>query len=191
MALRGVGVQTLSGSAQPVFGTTVTDAFQVTPDIYTGRTDPASNPSTATIVVASTQVFRVSDRVMIGTAANFNSAPSTPPDQGQVVSIASSTEMVVKGLTRAHAANEFVVLAITVSYIAIQPQGSSAIMYVGEDSTVSSTSLTLIQALPVASATVVPPFVLGQSGSGNVYDTGHLWINGTTDGTYLPSLAQI
>lgn len=191
MPMRGVGVQTLGATAQPVFGTTVTTAFQVTPDQFAGNTGTGANPSVATIVVASSAVFRNSDRVMIGTSANFNGAPAQQPDAGTVIAIVDVTHIKVKGLTRAHAAGEFVVLNTSCSYIAIQPLGSSAIMYVGEDSTVAVGSATLIQEIPVSTATPVPPFVLGQSGTGNVYDTGHLWIAGTATNTYLPSLNKI
>ena len=64
-------------------------------------------------------------------------------------------------------------------------------MYLGEDSTVASGSATLIQEIPLASATAAPPFFLGRSSTGNVYDTGHLWITGTATNQYLPSLNKV
>lgn len=194
MALRGVGVQTITTTnvGQPLFGTTVTNAFQVTPDQFAGNTGAGANPSIASLVVASTAVFRVGDKVMIGTAAaSFIAVPTLAPDFGEVVSISSATAMKVKGLTRSHAATEFIVMCTTCSYLAIQPQGSTAVMYIGEDSTVAAGSATLIEVIPVASVTSQPVFQLGASSNGNVYETSHLWITGTTAQTYLPILNKI
>ena len=124
MALRGVGLQsiTTTNAGQPVFGTTVTTAFQVSPDPFTGNTGPQSMASIATVTVASTAVFRQGDKLMVGTAAHFNAAPTTAPDQGQVcMAIVDATHMKIKGLASSHGANEFIVLCTTASYIAIQP----------------------------------------------------------------------
>lgn len=190
MALRGFGIQSLTANtAQPVFGTQLTAAITaVTADRHSGTTDPRSQASTSSAVVTSTQFFRVGDRVLVGPAAG-------PWDGATVTSITAGTPpagtLGLKGLTKTHLATDYVILAISCAGVTIQPIKVTASMYIGEDSTVSATSATLIYSFAVASAAGVP-FQGNVAPAGNTLDTQHLWIvAGTTADTYLPSILLI
>jgi hypothetical protein len=188
MAYRGFGVQTLTAAtAQPVFGTTLTSAISVlTTDPHTGRTDPASQASIASAVVTSTQFFRVGDRVAVGPAAG-------PYDWARVTAITAGTPpagtLTLKGLTATHANGQYVILSIPCAGIGIQPISVTASMYVGEDSTVSATSATLIYAFPILTTVGVAYFSGFAAPAGNTLDTPHLWIIGANSSDkYLPSI---
>lgn len=189
MALRGFGVQSLTAStATPVFGTTTTSAIVLTPDRHTGRTDPGSQSSTSTVTVTSTQFFRVGDRVAVGPAAG-------PWDTAWVTAITAGTPpagtLALKGLTSPHPTAQYVILNIACAGITVQPISVTASLYLGEDSTVSATSATLIFAFPILT-TVGVAFYGNTAPAGNLLDTPHLWIiGGTTGDKYLPSILLI
>lgn len=185
MGLRGFGNQTLSGAAQPMFGTTITTAITPTPDAHTGNYDPRSAASQSVIVVAVATDFRKGDTVMVGTAAAFAQGSTTNPDQGKVTAVNyGASTITVSGLTRAHAAGEFIVLSIQVATVSIQ-NGAGQI-YVGEDSTVAAGSTTLIRLLAASAI-----YDWGSSNVGNVLGTGHIWVSGTAADTFLPSIVQV
>jgi len=191
MPARGFGFKTVTGTAQPVFGTTTTTIAVPTPDQYTGRMDPASNRSTVQVTVTDVSYFRKGDRVMLGISDSFLVFPpvgTLPPDSAQVIAIAGSV-LTLQGLTRRHEIGEFIVLSIPCARIKIQAgSGNTGELYIGEDPTVSVTSTTLIdQVDPSAGRT----FDIGSSASGNVFDTPHFWLLGTAPDTYLPSIILI
>lgn len=185
MGLRGFGNQTLTGAAQPMFGTTITTAITPTPDAHTGNYDPRSAASQAVIQVGAAQTFRKNDRVMVGPASSFAQGAAQPPDMGNVTSVNYATGYItVSGLTRAHAAGEFIVLSIQVATIAIQ--NGAGQLYIGEDSSVAVGSTTLIRLLAAAAA-----YDWGLSNVGNVLGTGHIWVSGMAADTFLPSITQV
>jgi hypothetical protein len=189
MAFRGYGIQSVTAAtAQPVFGTTLSAAFAVTPDMYSGTTDPRSQPSTAQAVVVNAQFFRVGDRVNVGPAAG-------PWDWARITKITAGTPpaatLTLQGLASSHASGQYVILAIPCASITIQPIKITTYMYVGEDSTVSASSATLIYSFPV-SATVGTPFSGNTAPSANTLDTQHLWIvSGGTGDQYLPNILLV
>lgn len=186
MGLRGFGTQTLTGSPQPLFGTTLSAAVLPSPDPNTGRLDPGSMPSSTVLPLAApSYIFRVGDHVAIGPTSAFlppNQNPSFPPDGGTVQQILSASSILVTGLLRKHSAAEWVVLAIPCAQINIQ--NGSGTIYLGEDSTVGVTSLTLIE-----TATASGQITIGWPALGNMIETQHLWVEGS--GTYLPYLMTI
>lgn len=189
MPLRGFGIQTLSGTAQPVFGTTLSAAITgLTTDRYTGNTDPRSQASTSSAVVVSTNFFRVGDRVVVGPAGG-------PWDEAQVTKITAGTPpagtLALKGLTTTHASGEFVILAIACAGFSILPIVVGSTMYIGEDSTTGVASATLIYALTTTQAAAGVDYSPSRAMSGNVLDTPKLWINGTAADKYLPSVLLI
>jgi len=189
MALRGFGIQTLSGTAQPVFGTQLTAAITLlTPDRYSGNTDPRSQASIAQAVVTSTQFFRLGDAVIVGPAAG-------PYDWAKVTKIAAGTPpagtLTLQGLTTTHLATDFVILSIPCAGLTILPITVGSTMYIGEDSTVSATSATLIYAITTAQTAAGVDFSPSRAMAGNVLDTPHLWITGTSADKYLPSILLI
>lgn len=190
MALRGFGIQTLSGTAQPAFGTTLSAAItNLTTDPRTGRTDPASQPSTSQAVVVNATFFRVGDIVNVGPAAG-------PFDSARITKITAGTPpaatLTLQGLTTTHATAQFVILAIPCAQLYLFPgSANSGIFYVGEDSTVGPTSATLIRQITAAQALAGLGFVPSTSSSGGMQDTPHLWVTGTSADTYLPSILMI
>jgi hypothetical protein len=193
MPLRGFGLQTVTGTAQPIFGTTLSAASIVNPDQYTGATDPRSNPSHSLVTVTNPLVFQRGDRIGIGTAANFGfpGTVTTTADWGKVVNVNYSTDVVtVQGLQRAHASGEFAVLGTDCAVIFVQAQTDP--LYIGSDSSVAETGLSsLAFIIDAAMVTAGTPFQVGVSSDGNVHDTASYWAIGTAAGTFLPSIVTI
>ena len=88
------GQQTMSGSAQPVFGTTVAANANPTYDQFAGNVTGA-NPSTTTVYVNSGYGFQVGQYVVTGTTSQLTFAssnkPGTAPNTGQIKSITTTT----------------------------------------------------------------------------------------------------
>jgi len=195
MALRGFGDQTLTGSPQALFGTTLSAAVMPSPDLYTGGLDPRSNNSLSVLSLNSpVNLFRAGDHVMVGASNTFIQGNTTPVDGGMVQQVnQSASNIIVTGLQRKHSASDWVVLALPVSQVLIQVSASNtgAQIYLGEDPTVASNSATLIAAIP--KNTVQPPFSIpsGAGGNFNAIETQKLWVTGTASDTFLPSLLTI
>lgn len=178
MAIRGFGPQTVTGTPQPMFGTTITTAFNVTPDPHTGLTDPRSQPSTVTAVVAASSNFRVNDRAMLGAAGG-------PYDWCKVTAIPDATHVTISGLqTPNHTAGEWLILAIDCAHIECTANAST--LYIGEDNTVGATSKTLYKVLLPGGVYSTP-----QGVDGNMFGTSHYWVLGTAADTFLPNLTTI
>jgi hypothetical protein len=183
------GVQTVSGSAQPVFGTAVTAAVTPPPDQFSGNLTPGSNETQCTLTVTSTNGFLPGDRVAVGLTAAFKPgivAAGSIPDQGMVKSITSGTAMVVQGLKKSHAASgEWCVLAETAGRIRIRFLGSN-VLYIANASTVNSTDLSVIDVL--APSTL---FDSGAIGTSQSWNTSTFWAYGTSSDTFVAALGQI
>jgi hypothetical protein len=178
MAIRGFGVQTVTGTPQPLFGTTLTAAFNVTPDSHTGLTDPRSQPSSVLAAVTSSTNFRISDRVMLGAAGG-------PYDWGKIVAIPDATHVRIQGLSTVHhASGEWLFLAIDCAHIEITANAST--LYIGEDNTVGAGSATLYKILLPGGIYTTPSGV-----EGNMFGTSHYWVLGTAADTFLPNLTTI
>jgi hypothetical protein len=192
MSLRGFGTQTLTGTPQPLIGTTLSAAVIPSPDLYTGRLDPGSqNSSTILPLNAPVYLFRQGDHVMVGASNTFIQGNTTPVDGGTVQSInLTASNVIVTGLMRKHSASEWVVLAMPISQALVQVSASNtgAQIYLGEDPTVASNSQTLIAAIP--KNTIMPPFSIPMSAGGtlNTFDSQKMWVVGTASDTFLPSL---
>jgi hypothetical protein len=191
MALRGFGYQTLTGAAQPLFGTSLSAAISPSPDPYTGRLDPGSQPSSCILPLAApSYLFRVGDHVAVGPTSSFvpvNQTPSFPPDGGTVQQVnLSASNILVTGLMRKHSAGEWVVLSLPCAQINIQ-NGNSPSLYLGEDSTVGAGSQTLIETCgPQGNITI------GNPALGNMIESQHLWVEGSGAlNTCLPYLMTI
>lgn len=189
MSLRGFGFQTLTdGTPQPCFGTRVTSPIVISPDRNTGRIDVASQPSQAVLAVAA-NIFRVGDHILLGSSADFGPVNQTPPpaapDGGVISAInTAANTATVNGLQRRHNASEWAVLALPVGQAVIQ--NGNALINIGEDSSDSAASATLI-----AQVQATGVYVLGSPSLGNVVETQHIWIQGTGGQQYLPSLLTI
>lgn len=177
MSIRGFGSQTLTGTAQPLLGTTLTAGLLITPDQYTGTLDPRSNQSITTATVASSSNFTKGDRVLVGVAAG-------PFDQGEVVGVIDATHIQITKLSKPHATGELVILSIQSQAISLL--SGTGTLYIGGDSTVSSTSKTLAWSLLTGQS-----YDWGRSGAGNLLGTGSIWVQGTAADSYLVMLVTV
>ena len=189
-----------SGSAQPVFGTALTAAVVPLPDQFSGRNDPASNQTQVSVTVTSTKGFISGDRVTIGPTNSFNPGLATAAqmakvDNVTVKSITDGTHMVVQGLQLSHAATgEWVVLNEDAGSVHIRPVVTTAAVYIGNASTISSSDVSLMDILPINAAAGTGPvywFDANTMGLSQPYQTAQFWVNGTASDTFLARFSQI
>ena len=184
------GIVTLSGSAQPLFGTAVTAAVTPPPDQFSGNLGPGSNETQCTLTVTSTKGFLPGDRVAVGLTAAFKPgivATTAIPDQGMVKSITSSTQMVVQGLKHSHAASgEWCVLNDSVGNVHITPVSLSAATYIGNASTVASTDGSVADYIPSGGTT---PLDFESVGASQPMQLSEFWVLGS--GTLVARYTQI
>lgn len=184
MSLRGFGTQTLTGSAQPLFGTTITAPIRPTPDMRTSRLDQASAPSQS-VVGVNNNLFRVGDHVLIGSSSSFTQTNTASPDGGIVSAINTAANTItVNGLMRAHSASDWAVLALPCAQVSIQ--NNQANIYLGEDATVAAGSATLAAEIGPSGV-----FSLGFPALANVLETQHLWVQGTSGDSFLSYMLTI
>ena len=199
MAMRPfAGSQTIGGTnPQPVFGTSVTTAFTPPPDPFSGNLLPGSNETQVTVVVGSTKGFWPGDNVLVGPAAAFKPgivAAGSIADFGTVKSVVDSTHLIIQGLKNTHAANEWVVLDQPAANIHIRPVVTTAAVYIGNASTVSSTDLSLLDILPINAAAGTGPvywFDAESIGMSQPFSTADFWIFGTASDTFLARYTSI
>lgn len=191
MGLRGFGIQTLTGSAQPLVGTLLTAAVNPSPDQATGSlaAGNANSQATLPITAGTASLFRKGDRVLVAPAATFaqGQTGTTGADQGVVQSInTSGNTITVNGLQKVHASGETVVLSIQASRIRFGIVNAHT-MYVGGDSTVSSTSAALADEVAAGTA-----YDIGISSTGDVFGTGGYWVSSASaSDSYLASVTTI
>lgn len=197
MAIRSfAGVQALAGTAQPVFGTTATAAFQPPPDQFAGGNGPGTNQTQVSIPVTSSSGFEPGDQVAIGPAAAFHQGSTTVAnraDVGTIKSIPDSTHIVVQGLTKGHASGEFVVLNEIVGNVHIIPVVTTAVAYIGTSSTVAAADASVIDVLPIVAAGAAPGYVHDSEsiGGSQPMTTTSYWIIGTATNTFLARFTQV
>jgi len=183
MAVRPfAGIITLSGAAQPLFGSAVTAAVTPPPDQFSGVLTPGSNETQCSLTVTSTKGFLPGDRVAVGLAAAFLPgivAVGSIPDQGTVKTITSGTVMVVQGLKQC-------VLNEDAGNVHIQPVSLSAATYIGNASTVASTDLSVMDYLASGATTPLDFESIGQS---QPMQLSQFWVLGS--GTLVPRFTQI
>jgi hypothetical protein len=186
MSFRGFGgIQTVTASAQPVYGTALTANAVINPDLFTGQIDTRGNRSSAVLSVTAGTAgrFRSNDRVIVGSAAQLEQGNTTQTDGGTVIAVNSTANTItVQGLQRSHSSGEFVVLAMTVSVINIQFISASGATYIGEDPTVGAASQTLLY-----QTTAAGTFLFGQGDIANALDTQKLWVDGVAGGQFIPA----
>jgi hypothetical protein len=184
------GIVTLSGAAQPIFGTAVTAAVTPPPDQFSGNLNPGSNETQCNLTVTSTAGFLPGDRVAVGSTAAFKpgiAAVGSIPDQGTVKSITSSTVMVVQGLKKTHAATgEWCVLNEASGNVHLQPVTLSAATYIGNASTVAAGDPSVMDYFPSAATTPIDFESIGQT---QPMQLSQFWIFGS--GTLVPRWSQI
>ena len=194
MSIRGWGLQTIgtTNSAIPCFGTTLTAAPVINPDQYTGQiAATGSNRSTAVLNLTAgfASKFRTGDRVVLGTAAQLAQGNTVAADGGTVIAVnAGANQITVQGLQRQHASGEYVILALPVASWTIQYLGSHT-LYLAEDASASNTSNSATLIYEMSSTLNNDNY--GLSNVGNVLETQHLWVAGTSGDTFIPSLLTV
>jgi hypothetical protein len=195
MSLRGFGgITTLGAAAQPVYGTVLTAAAVLNPDLFSGQigTGGSRSSSVLSVTAGTAGKFRVGDRVAVGTALQFEQGNTTQADGGTVIAVsAANSTITVQGLQRAHASGEYVVLALPcaefdVQFISASSNGAGTSVYLGEDGTAGAASPTLIQVLTTAGT-----FQYGTSNIANDFETQHLWVQGGAGSQYIPSFLTV
>jgi hypothetical protein len=183
------GVQLVTGSAQPVFGSAVTAAVTPPPDPFSNQLGPGSNETQCSLTVTSTKGFLPGDRVAVGLTAAFNPgivAAGSIPDQGTVKSITSATVMVVQGLKQAHAATgEWCVLNEDAGEVRIRFLGSN-VLYIGVASTVSATDSSVIEVLAPGNLFDTTSIGTTQSDQTSAY-----WGYGTSADSFVAAFKQV
>lgn len=188
MSIRGFGNQTVTGAAQPLLGTLLTAPAVISPDQATGRiaAGNANSSSVLTVTAGTTSLFRKGDRVLLGPTSSFTPTNTTAAaDQATVQSVnTAANQLTVNGLQKQHATGEWVIVSLQAARVRLLTNTSS--IYLGGDSTVSSTSTTLADVL-LPGAT----YDIGPSAIANVYGTAGYWVQGTASDSYLPSIETI
>jgi len=183
------GIQTIGAASQPVFGTTMNGAGAMATDQHTLLTNPASQDSQTVLPVASTVGFRKGDRVLVGPKANFVYQGAL--DQGFIFSINPGVSITVQGLTIAHASGEYVVMDEDVAQVEIRGVANTAIIYIGNASTVAAADpsvFDVIDAQVTASQPTYwhyPPVV----GAGATYKTSEYWVAGTATDKFVARIS--
>ncbi len=189
------GTQTITGSVQPCFGTSLTAAITPPPDPFAGSLQPGTNETQCILTVTSTKGFLPGDRAAVGPTASFGLKPTTIPDQGTIKTITDATHLVVQGLKNAHAATgEWVVLNEDAGNVHGMAVVTAAPVYIGAASSVSSSDPSLLDILPiVASAGANPLHVFDAEsiGMSQPFQTAYFWMIGTANDTVLFRFSQV
>jgi hypothetical protein len=183
------GVQSVIGTAQPVFGSAVTAAVTPPPDPFSNNLNPGSNETQCNLAVASTNGFLPGDRVAVGLTAAFKPgivAVGSIPDQGTVKSITSSTVLVVQGLKKPHAASgEWCVLNEDAGEVRIRFIGQN-VLYIGVAGTISATDLSVVDVLTPGNLFDTTSIGTTQSDQLSAY-----WVYGTASDSFVASYKQV
>jgi hypothetical protein len=181
MSQRGFGSIAVTGSLQPAFGCLTGGPIVPTRDQWTNSLEPRATASTASVTVANANLFRQSDRVQIGPTSDFTIQGVNKPDGGLVTSVNYATAVLtVQGLNRAHNASEWCVLALPCGQVSLQANADALTIY--EDATTT---------YPIYKISAGLSQSFGQAVFGNVVETQHVWVDGTSADTFLPYLITI
>lgn len=193
------GIQTLSGSSQPVFGTTASASFTPPPDPFLNNNGPGSNQTQVKIAVASSIGFMAGDQVAIGAASAFEPPSVTiaqTADIGTIKSIPDSTHLIVQGLTKSHASGEYVVLDEIVFNVKINAFDGTANdpIYIGNAPTVAAGDASVFDIIYAPGGTVTEPlyYLNDQSvGGSQSLTTTSYWIIGTSGDKFVARFIQV
>lgn len=188
------GVQSLSGAAEPVFGTTVSASFVPPPDPFSNNLNPGSNQTQVQVQVASTTGFRVGDQVAIGAASAFAvGGATTLADVGTIKSVVDGTHLLVQGLIKGHASGEFCVLNEEVGNVHIIPVATTAVVYIGTAPTVAAADPSVIDILPIVAAASAPTYAHDSEsiGGSQPLNTAQYWMIGTAADKVCARFTQV
>lgn len=180
------GVQTLSGAAQPMFGTALTAAVTPPPDQFSGNLGPGSNQTQVQVTVTSTKGFIPGHEILIGASADFEPGSATTlADRGVIKKIVSATVVLVQGLQKPHASGEWLILNEVVGFIRLSNLGTHS-LYLGNASTVSPTDSSVIDVIGASGSTYTISI-----GTTQPLQTSEFWLYGTAADTFVASYCQV
>ena len=183
------GVQTIGAASQPVFGTTLSAASTLMPDMFSGGTGPASQPSISKLTLTSVKGFIPGLRIAVAPKNHFIAPPGGYQDCGTILSIAGSV-LTVQGLTAAHPSGDYVVICEVAADVEIIPVVTSGPIYVGTYSTVSATDSSVFDVIPQLAGDLTY-WHQSRSGVGaNQYGTNEFWVFGTQNDTFVARFSQ-
>lgn len=176
------GVQAIGAASQPVFGTTLTAASVA-----------SSSGAPIAVTVTSTAGIKQNDRVLMGAKANFTSANAALLDQGTVASVVDGTHLTIQGLAQNHASTDYLVLNEEASFVAIVPVANTAVMYLGNASTVAAADASVFDVIAKVTVAGEPTYwhTSPTTGLGDSYQTSEYWIAGTAADTFVARFTQI
>ena len=177
---RTFGLQTFTGTAQPLFGDKLTAALPI---------PPAGIDGIAT--VANTGIYQVGDRINIDPGL-------TNQDTLLVSAILSPTTMRVSSQgnapQHAHAVNAIISLSISAAELFVQlKDGTAGNAYVGSDNTVTAVpGGNVVQIIyKTAAGTPTAIFRATNSATFDMCRTDDLWIIGTANDTFIAAAEVI
>lgn len=192
---RGAQAIAATGTAQPVFGSSVTTAFVPPPDPFSGNLNPGSNETQVTIIVGSTTGFISGDNVLVGPSAAFGADGTSTAlaDWGTVKSVVDGTHVIVQGLKKSHGAGEFFVLDQPAGNVHIRPATNAAVLNLGTAATTSATDSSLIEQFPITAAGAAPAVVFDAEsiGATQPFQTSEFWIEGTAADTFIARFTTV
>jgi hypothetical protein len=189
------GIQTITGTPQPVFGTPVSAAFTPPPDPYLNNNSPAANQTQVTVTVTSTAGFLAGDVVAVGPTAAFvpGVAAGSGPDMGTIKLVVDATHLIIQGLIKPHAAAEWVVLNETAGNVHIRPVVTAAVIYIGNSSTLAANNQYVMDVLPIVAAGAAPAYWFDAEsiGQSQPFNLSQFWALGTAGDTFVPRFEEI
>lgn len=200
MAIRAfAGIQSIAvtGTGQPVFGTTLSAAVTPPPDPFSNNLNPGSNETQVEIAVGSTTGFRVGDQVAIGPASAFAIGGATSlADVGTIKQIMDGTHLLVQGLVKSHALGEYCVLDEIVGNVHIVPVSGTAndALYIGSAPTVALADASVFDVIWIAAtAGTAPPYAHDSEsiGGSQPLTTSSYWIAGTAADKFCARFTQV
>lgn len=177
--MRTFGVQTLTGTAQPLFGDKLTAAMAIPPQGID-----------AIATVANTAIYQQGDRFIVDPM-------QTNRDTFLVTNIINSTTMQVSSQgapQHAHAANALIALADSCAEVIAQLlDGTAANAVLGADNTVTATpgGNAVYVLYKTAAGTPTVPFRMTNSVAFNEVRTDDLWIIGTAADKFIASAVVV
>ena len=180
----------MTGSAQPIFGTTATAQANPTYDQFSGNITGA-NKSVTTVNVSSTNGFRTGLGVLCGTSSTLFLGS---PNQGYITNVNTSTSsLIIQGLTASVPSGAYVLLNEEVQTVTISPiQGNAGNIYIGRDWTTASTSPQVFSVItnPPTGTYVFNTFQTPTTDKAHAYNTTEFWVNGTVGDKIIVQYTQ-
>lgn len=162
------------GTPQPLVGTTLGAAVQI----------PSSSDTLVSLAVADSSMFLAGDLAILG-------SPGTSEERVQVTAVPDATHVTVRGVQKAHASGSFLRLSLLMNSLFIQTKdGNAGPIFVGMSNSLDKVTgaFVIAKLFNVALGGQPTEFGTTPTGVANSEDLGQIWVDGTTNDSYLPSV---